>query len=60
MKGSHLWKNQSTVKSKEILHLSQLLKGAVVVTHCQNEAELKFSMEIDHQISLTEQQGKSD
>ncbi len=37
----------------------QSLKGAVVVTHCQNEAELKFSMEIDHHTSSTEQAGKS-
>ncbi len=37
---------------------NQSLKGAVVATHCQNEAELKFSMEIDHQISLTEEAGK--
>ena len=33
---------------------NQSLKGAVVVTHCQNEAELKFSMEIDHHTSSTE------
>ena len=26
---------------------NQSLKGAVVGTHCQNEAELKLSMEID-------------
>ena len=39
---------------------NQSLKGAVVMTHCQSEAEVKFQMDIDHQISLTEQKGKSD
>ena len=38
--------------------LSQLLKGAVVVTLCQNEAEVKCQMDIDSHISLTEQAGK--
>ncbi len=37
---------------------NQSLKGAVVVTHCQNEAEVKFQMEIDRHISPTEQAGK--
>ncbi len=36
----------------------QSLRGAVVVTHCRKEAELKFSMEIDHHTSSTEQAGK--
>ena len=27
------------------------LKGAVVVTHCQNEAEVKCQMDIDQYIS---------
>ena len=35
--------------------LSQLLKGAVVVTLCQNEADVKCQMDIDSSISLTEQ-----
>ncbi len=35
--------------------LSQILKGAVVVTRCQNEADVKCQMDIDSQISLTEQ-----
>ena len=34
---------------------NQSLKGAVVVTLCQNEADVKFQMEIDSHISLTEQ-----
>ena len=38
--------------------LSQLLKGAVVVTLCQNEADVKCQMDIDSSISLTEQAGK--
>ncbi len=33
------------------------IKGAVVVTLCQNEAEVKFKIEIDHQISPTEKAG---
>ena len=36
-------------------HFSQVLKGAVGTTLCQNEAELKFSMENDHQTSSTDQ-----
>ena len=40
------------------MHLSQLLKGAVVVTLRQNEAEVKCQMDIDSHISLTEQAGK--
>ncbi len=40
------------------LRLSQLLKGAVVVTLCQNEADVKCQMDIDSSISLTEQTGK--
>ena len=39
--------------------LSQLLKGAVVVTLCQNEADVKCQMDIDSHISLTEQAGKN-
>ena len=31
-------------------HLSQLLKGAVVVTLCQNEADVKCQMDIDSSI----------
>ncbi len=44
----------------DLLHprFSQVLKGAVGATLCQNEAELKFSMEIDHHISSTEQARK--
>ncbi len=34
---------------------NQSLKGAVGTTLCQNEADLKISMEIDHQISSTDQ-----
>ncbi len=30
------------------MHNNQSLKGAVVVTLCQNEAEVKFQMDIDH------------
>ncbi len=41
-----------------IVRLSQLLKGAVVVTLCQNEADVKCQMDIDSSISLTEQAGK--
>ena len=41
-----------------IRRFSQVLKGAVGKTLYQNEAELKFSMEIDHQISSTDQAGK--
>ena len=40
------------------IRFSQVLKGAVGTTLRQNEAELKFSMEIDHQISSTNQAGK--
>ncbi len=40
------------------LRLSQLLKGAVVVTLCQNEADVKCQMDIDSSTSLTEQAGK--
>ena len=36
----------------------QSLKGAVGATVCQNEAQLKLSMEIDHQNSSTDQAGK--
>ncbi len=35
----------------------QILKGAVVVTLCQNEAEIKIQMDIDHHISPTEKAG---
>ncbi len=38
--------------------MSQLLKGAVVVTLYQNEADVKCQMDIDSSISLTEQAGK--
>ena len=38
--------------------MSQLLKGAVVVTLCQNEADVKCQMDIDSHISLIEQAGK--
>ena len=37
--------------------LSQILKGAVVVTLSQNEADVKFQMDIDQQISPTKQAG---
>ena len=36
----------------------QSLKGAVAVTLCQNEADVKCQMDIDSQISLTEQARK--
>ena len=36
---------------------NQSLKGAVVVTFCQNEAKVKFQMDIDQLISLTEKAG---
>ncbi len=41
-----------------VIRLSQLLKGAVVVTLCQNEKDVKCQMNIDSSISLTEQAGK--
>ncbi len=41
-----------------MIRLSQLLKGAVVVTLCQNEADVKCQMDIESSISLTEQAGK--
>ena len=47
----------STEMSKHIRKY-QSYKGAVGETLCQNEAELKFSMEIDHQTSSTDQAGK--
>ncbi len=34
------------------------LKGAVVVTLCQNEADVKCQLDIDSHTSLTEQAGK--
>ncbi len=37
---------------------NQSLKGAVGTTLCQNEAELKLSMEMDHHTSSTDQAGK--
>ncbi len=40
------------------MHNNQSLKGAVVVTLCQNEADVKFQMDIDSHISFTEQTGK--
>ena len=36
----------------------QVLKGAVVVTLCQNEADVKCQMDIDSSNSLTEQAGE--
>ncbi len=40
--------------------LSQVLKGAVGTTICQNEADVKCQMDIDSHISLTlNKQGKS-
>ncbi len=39
------------------IRLSQLLKGAVVLTLCQNEAEVKCQMDIYQHISLTEKAG---
>ena len=36
-------------------HNNQSLKGAVVVTLCKNEADVKCQMDIDSSISLTEQ-----
>ncbi len=41
-----------------VMRLSQVLKGAVGTTLCQNEAELIFQMEIDHQISTTDKAGQ--
>ena len=38
-------------------HSHAILKGAVVVTLCQNEADVNFQMDIDHHISITEQAG---
>ncbi len=46
------------LESRPSPRLSQLLKGAVVVTLCQNEAEVKCQMDIYSHISLTEQAGK--
>ncbi len=43
-----------------VMRLSQLLKGAVGTTLCQNETELKFSMEISTRIHPHNKQGKSD
>ena len=40
------------------IRFRQVLKGAVGTTLHQNEAELKISMEIDHQISFTDQTGE--
>ena len=37
---------------------NQSLKAAVLVTLCQNEADVKFQMDIDSHISFTEQAGK--
>ena len=37
---------------------NQSLKGAFVVTLCQNETDVKCQMDIDSHISLTEQAGK--
>ena len=39
------------------MHLSQVLKRAVVVIHCQNETEVKFQLDNHHQISSTEKAG---
>ena len=51
------WSSSRVIEAK-VQRLSQLLKGAVVVTLCQNEAEVKCQMDIDCHISLTEQAGK--
>ena len=40
------------------MRFCQVLKGAVGTALCQNEAEVKFHMEINHHISSTEQAGK--
>ncbi len=37
---------------------NQSLKGAVVVTLCQNDTDVKCQMDIDFHISLTEQAGR--
>ncbi len=37
---------------------NQSLKGAVIVTLCQKEADVKFQMDIESHVSLTEQAGK--
>ena len=42
---------------KLTVRFCQVLKGAVGTTLCQNEAEVKFQLEIDHQISPTEKVG---
>ena len=44
-------------RSHFFLRNNQSLKEAVVVTHCQNEAEVKIQMEFDHHISPTEKAG---
>ncbi len=44
--------------SQKLYRFSQVLKGAVGMTLCQNERGLEFSMEIDHQNSFTDQAGK--
>ncbi len=41
-----------------MIHFSQVLKRAAGATLSQNEAELKISMEIHHQMSSTDQAGK--
>ena len=46
------------VVSKEESEKYQSYKGAVGTILCHNEAELKMSKEIDHQISSTDQAGK--
>ena len=45
-------------KSALPLRFCQLLKRAAGAMLCHNEAELKISMEIHHQMSSTDQAGK--
>ena len=39
----------------KLAHKNYSLKGAVVVTLCQNKAEVNFQIDIDHHSSPTEQ-----
>ncbi len=56
---NHKSHNLQTIKVTDpSTRFCQVLKGAVGTTLCQNEAKLKFSMEIDHHTSSTDQAGK--
>ncbi len=57
-----MWFNLCKELGKKFLKFErkyQSLKGAVGATLCQNEAELKFSMEISTRIHQQNKQGKS-